>query len=467
MALGHACFVAKRAGIAFSTTTLATITHSVTAWLLEANQAFPHSLEELALNHMEKQAIEFSDVVISPSLYLIDWMRKTGFELPQKTSVIPLFLNGQELLGELSPYTAVRDHDGKKRKHLIYFGRLEERKGISIFLKTLASKELAPFDFQLTFLGKPASKSEAEIRQFIEKARPDLSDNLRILPNLSTDEAQSFLAEAEGIAVIPSLIDNSPCVIYEVLKMGLPFIASNSGGIPELIHPDDRGRCLFAPEPQALSAKLREILSAKHFDACRPAYDQQELQCRWLGWLEENKPSYSCTSAPASSTGTRDVTVLITHYERPHLLDQNLRALVLQSDTDFEVIVVDDGSSSDQSLAYLARLEKGFGDLRLRVIRQENRYVGAARNEGIKNCNTPYVILFDDDNVAFPNMVEVFRKSALSSRADIITCQAQFFRDPINPPDARDLFGAKMGLPGRPHRARRPAKLFRRCDCNL
>ena len=52
-ALGHACVVAKRTGLAFGTTTLATITHSNTAWIHCANQTFPSSLEDLAIAHGE------------------------------------------------------------------------------------------------------------------------------------------------------------------------------------------------------------------------------------------------------------------------------------------------------------------------------------------------------------------------------------------------------------------------------
>jgi glycosyltransferase involved in cell wall biosynthesis len=202
MALGHACMVAKRTGLAFSRTTLATITHSSTRWLLEANQSFPNRADQLALQHMEKQAVELSDALVSPSVYLRDWMTKADWRLPASTCVIPLFLDGPELLGAvLSPASRTRRRINKPA-HLVFFGRFEERKGISIFLAALASEELKPFKFELTFLGKPASKSVDEIRAFIGTVRPDLLENLEIRSNLSSDEAQAYLAQVEGIPVM-------------------------------------------------------------------------------------------------------------------------------------------------------------------------------------------------------------------------------------------------------------------------
>lgn len=38
--------------------------------------------------------------------------------------------------------------------------------------------------------------------------------------------------------------------------LGVPFIASDSGGIPELVHPEDRARVLFRPTPRHLADKL-------------------------------------------------------------------------------------------------------------------------------------------------------------------------------------------------------------------
>ncbi len=89
--------------------------------------------------------------------------------------------------------------------------------------------------------------------------------------------------------------------------------------------------------------------------------------------------------------------------------------------------------------------------LSIKVVRQSNRYVGAARNEGVRHADGSFVIFLDDDNVPFPNLVEVFRRAAHVSQADIVSCQMQFLRDPAGEPSLNSLInGERWGFPGGP-----------------
>ena len=63
--------------------------------------------------------------------------------------------------------------------------------------------------------------------------------------------------------MIASPVDNSPNTVLECLSYGIRFVASNTGGIPELVHPDDRPRVLFDPYPDSL-ARLLESILVKH-----------------------------------------------------------------------------------------------------------------------------------------------------------------------------------------------------------
>ena len=141
-------------------------------------------------------------------------------------------------------------------------------------------------------------------------------------------------------------------------------------------------------------------------------------------------------AAPApKATMPVEVSVLITHFERPQLLRQNLEALQRQTDRDFSVIVVDDGSQSSEASLFLANLEQTYRDLSPRLVRQPNRYLGAARNTGIRTATTDFVILLDDDNLAFPTMVERLKRAVRCSGADIVTCGIRHFHDASGPPD--------------------------------
>ena len=91
------------------------------------------------------------------------------------------------------------------------------------------------------------------------------------------------------------------------------------------------------------------------------------------------------------------VSVVVPTYTARALLAETLAAILAQTFTDFELIVVDDGSTDDTA-DYLASI----ADPRLRVVRQANAGVGAARNRGIDESRGAFVAFCDHDRRAPP-----------------------------------------------------------------
>src|SRR3712207_2443148 len=89
--------------------------------------------------------------------------------------------------------------------------------------------------------------------------------------------------------------------------------------------------------------------------------------------------------------------VVIPVYNRAALVGATLDSVLGQEfEGEFEVVVVDDGST-DETPAVLAR----YGE-RVRVLRQENAGPGAARNLGIRTARGEYVAFLDSDDLWFP-----------------------------------------------------------------
>jgi glycosyltransferase involved in cell wall biosynthesis len=87
-----------------------------------------------------------------------------------------------------------------------------------------------------------------------------------------------------------------------------------------------------------------------------------------------------------------EISVVIPTHNRAELVARTLAAFLAQDGVSFEIIVVDDGSTDDTQVQ-LAR----FGDLRLRIVRQNNSGPASARNAGIAYCRGQYVLFNDDD----------------------------------------------------------------------
>ena len=104
--------------------------------------------------------------------------------------------------------------------------------------------------------------------------------------------------------------------------------------------------------------------------------------------------------------------LIIPVYNRPGELTELLESLTHQVFSDFEVVVIEDGSmnsSADVIDFYRNRLE-------LHYIRQENTGQGFARNNGMKEANGEFFIILDSDVILPPRYLEVLNQ-AINQRA--------------------------------------------------
>ncbi len=95
------------------------------------------------------------------------------------------------------------------------------------------------------------------------------------------------------------------------------------------------------------------------------------------------------------------VTVVVPLYNKARYITRTLESVASQSIRDFEVIVIDDGSTDCG-----AAIVRSFGDPRFRVISQANAGPGAARNRGLLQAGAPYVAFLDADDRWLPNFLE-------------------------------------------------------------
>jgi glycosyltransferase involved in cell wall biosynthesis len=91
------------------------------------------------------------------------------------------------------------------------------------------------------------------------------------------------------------------------------------------------------------------------------------------------------------------VSVIIATYNRAELLSKTIDSLLQQEFRDFELIVVDDGSTDNTP-----QMLKAYGD-RLRVLRQDNQGPSAARNLGVRHARAPWIAFQDSDDLSQPH----------------------------------------------------------------
>ena len=260
----------RRLGLAFERTSFVVFCHGTRQWVTDVSRKIRVLPGAHAVTVLERASVELADAVVSPSAYLVDWMRDEGWRLPMQTFVIP-HVSRAAATGERRPAPV---EPAERVERIAFFGRLEERKGVGPFVEAVNALDA---DVDVEFLGRPTPLWPVErIRELLR------NEHVAFETGLDQHEALERLRRPGTLAVIPSFEENSPNVIYECLENGIPFIASDVAGIRELVAADDHARVLFEPTPEGIVAALgRALANGGALRPARAAFDDEDSLRRW------------------------------------------------------------------------------------------------------------------------------------------------------------------------------------------
>lgn len=95
------------------------------------------------------------------------------------------------------------------------------------------------------------------------------------------------------------------------------------------------------------------------------------------------------------------ISVIIPFHNRLEWTCQAIKSVLCQTMQDFEIILIDDGSTDD-----LSRLSSYLQNKKINYIRQENKGVASARNRGLENASGEFIAFLDSDDLYFPDKLE-------------------------------------------------------------
>ncbi len=118
-------------------------------------------------------------------------------------------------------------------------------------------------------------------------------------------------------------------------------------------------------------------------------------------------------------------TVVITTYNRSDIITEAILSVLEQSFTDFEILLIDDGSNDDTKETI-----GQINDNRFNYYYQENSERGAARNSGIRKAKGHYIVFLDSDDIMMPNHLALLHASIIKNPTiQIFASRYEFFDD--------------------------------------
>lgn len=277
--------MAKRLGLAFQETLFLVKTSSPHIWNRHY-QMLPIEHSELVLAaYAEQKCVELADVVIGGSAHLITFMEHIGYRVPDENVFVqPNIVDFSKVIvtDERPPR---KPGDLVKTRELIFFGRLEGRKGVELMcnaLDLLKERGIAPE--RMTFMGKwgapLATQGGMAVEDYLKQKSKNWDFPVEYITDKNQPAALSHMCSRDMIAIMPSLIENSTMAVYETLENNIPFIATRTGGTPELIDESDHARCLVEPEATSLADQVQRALEEGQVIA-HPSFSNDENLRVW------------------------------------------------------------------------------------------------------------------------------------------------------------------------------------------
>ena len=385
--------------------------------------------DEIAtLEHCEEEAIRHADVVISPSRSLLGILTRR-LALTNRGFVVPYPFETPST----DPRTAA------PRPTILYFGRMERRKGVHLLVNAAQHLLDQGLDFDVRFIGGDTATgpSGASMRSHLASLiQPRWKDRIRIdgpIPRHDLMPIIRAVAAGGGACCFPSLWENYPNTCLEAMSLGCPVIGSDAGGMAEMIQDGLSGLTFRSGDTAHLADCLRRMLTetpARHaMTDAAPARigaitSPRVIVDETIAAIRSIRPP---RVPPRATPMSPAVSVIVPFYNLSTYLPDTLNSLRAQTFRDFETILVDDGSTEPAAPALLTRIEAGeFG--RIRVIRRANGGLSCARNTGIAAAKGRWIVPLDADDLLEPSFLEATMTAAsLNPGAALITSLVRYF----------------------------------------
>ena len=382
-----------------------------------------NSYEDLLVFYMEKRCIEMADRVIAGSKSVVDWMQEYGYELDDERICLdpgPTLDAPVGLAWRQAEPISVRNVES-----LVFAGRLHRSKCLTAFCWALdILVERGKLPEEVTFLD--SKDPEFPVEGKVDWGSKEWPFPWEVREDVSREDMLLALMKPGALAIIPNSFEGSLLTVRECIAYDIPFLAIDDEDLPDLVAKEDCCHVAVQSHHLALADRLEEFMTRGFHPLPPNSIVPKNNRKIWLAWherfAEENKnipaPTRSFLPSATSLSSQPQVSVCITQYDSPETLHITLKSLLQQTWSDFEAIVLDDGST-EKAEDYLKEISST--DERIRVICRDSLPSGTA-NTNTNFARGRYIFFTDDRYHAKPQQLETFLSVVRWTEGDILTC---------------------------------------------
>jgi glycosyltransferase involved in cell wall biosynthesis len=398
------------------------------------------------IGEMERFSLLAADEVVYPSSYLRKEIEGGLPEIQDHSRVIANPFQAQE--------ESNRGRSNSGRNGFLFDAKLERRKGIEPLLSTFRQMWNAGLDEPLFLVGddwydelKEQWMSEAINRRYGKYVEAKL---LCWEGKQPPEIVKQRLGEVRAM-ILPSLFENYPYTVLEAMAAGCPVIVSQSGGHTEMVEdgvsgfifshldagdleekiqtvinltPDEHDRMAAAAQTRVKQISGYETIAPLKEEALERARKRTQPR-KYFPFLRGEQRECQPPEDQTMAEKTGLLSVVIPFFNLGNYLEDTLKSFKNLHDVSFEIIVVDDGSTDQNSLDKLKNLSERY---QFRVEKTRNQGCAVARNTGAQRAQGEFLAFLDADDCMDPNLyrqaIKILRQY---ENVSYVGCWAEYF----------------------------------------
>ena len=371
----------------------------------------------------QKELFSCFDKIVFVSQHNLNNILLVFPELESKCIVIYNILDTYEIgLKSLAPIDSeIMEKHSDAQLNIVVSGRLEPQKSYQrlIDIAKILNEQGTKIEWHILGKGKEYDILKQKCLKYSITNIHFWGFRQNPYPFVKAADIFALLSEYEGLAL----------VIAESLSLGTPVLATESGGVREILA-DEYGWIVKNDIYSIINTlqKIysdRKLISEKRKKLKNYQYNNEGIkkELNRLFEISDNTSKSQINYVPDRNLMTNkdvDISVVVPVYNTEKYLKECLESLVQQTYDNLEIIIVNDGST-DHSERIIADYVYHYPD-KIRAFSIKNSGLGEARNYGIRKARGQYIGFVDSDDTVQPEMFQKMYAAAQKNDSDCVMC---------------------------------------------